>query len=131
MTVFRQQKTSEGSALINVARNLGGSIGVSLANTGLPPTMRHPSRRGSSKTLTPSSPVFQSTLHHITQYFAHGGSPASAQVRAMGYIGELVSEQATLMAYIDVFYTWSVFAALLIPVVLLLIRRTGRSPASR
>jgi hypothetical protein len=29
------------------------------------------------------------------------------------------------MAYIDVFYTWSIFAALLIPVVLLLIRRTA------
>jgi hypothetical protein len=29
------------------------------------------------------------------------------------------------MAYIDIFYTWSIFAAVLVPVVLLLIRRVG------
>jgi len=119
-----QQKTTEGSALINVARNLGGSIGVSLANTELLQRSQFHQARLMENTI-PSSPVFQSTLNQITQYFAHSGSPASAQARAMGYIGELVSEQATLMAYIDVFYTWSVFAALLIPVVLLLIRRTA------
>src|SRR5208282_5668298 len=119
-----QQKTSEGSALINVARNLGGSIGVSLANTELLQRSQfHQARL--AENLIPSSPVFQSSLNQITQYFAHSGSPASAQARALGYIGKLVSEQATLMAYIDVFYTWSVFAALLIPVVLLLIRRTA------
>jgi len=119
-----QQKTTEGSALINVARNLGGSIGVSLANTELLQRSQFHQARLMENTI-PSSPVFQSTLNQITQYFAHSGSPASAQARAMGYIGKLVSEQATLMAYIDVFYTWSVFAALLIPVVLLLIRRTA------
>ena len=119
-----QQKTTEGSALINVARNLGGSIGVSLANTELLQRSQYHQAR-LVENLTPSSPVFQSTLHQITQYFAHSGSPASAQARAMGYIGKLVSEQATLMAYIDIFYTWSVFAALLVPVVLLLIRRTA------
>ncbi len=121
-----QQKTSEGSALINVARNLGGSIGVSLANTELLQRAQfHQARL--TENLIPSSPVFQSTLHHITQYFAHSGSPASAQARAVGYIGHLVTGQATLMAYIDVFYTWSIFAAMLIPVVLLLIRRTAPS----
>jgi DHA2 family multidrug resistance protein len=107
-----------------VARNLGGSIGVSLANTELLQRSQFHQARLMENTI-PSSPVFQSTLNQITQYFAHSGSPASAQARAMGYIGKLVSEQATLMAYIDVFYTWSVFAALLIPVVLLLIRRTA------
>ena len=34
-TTIPPHKTNEGSALINVARNLGGSIGVSLANTEL------------------------------------------------------------------------------------------------
>ena len=123
-----QQKTSEGSALINVARNLGGSIGVSLANTELLRRSQfHQARL--VENLTPSSPVFRSTLHHITQYFAQSGSPAGAHGRAIGYIGQLVSGQATLMAYIDIFYTWAIFAFLLIPVVLLLIRRVGPSRA--
>jgi DHA2 family multidrug resistance protein len=123
-----QQKTSEGSALINVARNLGGSIGVSLANTELLRRSQfHQARL--VENLTPSSPVFRSTLHHITQYFAQSGSPAGAHGRAIGYIGQLVNGQATLMAYIDIFYTWAIFAFLLIPVVLLLIRRVGPSRA--
>ncbi len=125
------QKTSEGSALINVARNLGGSIGVSLANTELVQRSQfHQARL--VENLTPSSPVFRSTLHHMTQYFAQSGSPVGAQNRAIGYIGELVSGQASLMAYIDIFYTWSIVAALLIPVVLLLIRRVplGRAQSA-
>ena len=79
------QKTNEGSALINVARNLGGSIGVSLANTELVQRSQfHQSRL--VENLIPSSPGLQSTLHNITGYFAQNGSPANAQGRAMGYI---------------------------------------------
>ena len=33
------------------------------------------------------------------------------------------------MGYIDIFYSWSIFAAVLVPIVLLLIRRVG--PARR
>ena len=118
------QKTSEASALINVARNLGGSVGVSLANTELVQRSQfHQARL--AENIIPSSPVFQSILKTITQYFAHVGPPAAAQGRAMGYVGRVISEQAALLAYIDIFYTWAIFAAVLVPVVLLLVRRVG------
>ncbi len=118
------QKTGEGSALINVARNLGGSIGVSLANTELVQRSQfHQARL--VENLTPSSHVLQSTMKQLTQYFSHVGSPASAQGRAIGYIGHLVSNQAALLAYIDIFYSWAIFAAVLVPLVLLLVRRVG------
>ena len=42
-------------------------------------------------------------------------------------MGESVALQAALMAYIDIFYTWAIFAAVLIPVMLLLIRRVAPS----
>jgi DHA2 family multidrug resistance protein len=117
-------KTAEGSALINVARNLGGSIGVSLANTELVQRSQfHQARL--VENLNSSSPAFQSTLHSLTQHFTQFGSPASAQSRAMGYMGQLVADQAALMGYIDIFYSWSIFAAVLVPIVLLLIRRVG------
>ncbi len=122
------QKTSEGSALINVARNLGGSIGVSLANTELVQRSQfHQARL--TEGLIPSSPVFQSTVNHMTQYFAQMGSPTGAQGRAIGLIGQLVSGQAALLAYIDIFYSWAIFAAVLVPVVLLLVRRVAPSTA--
>jgi DHA2 family multidrug resistance protein len=117
-----QAETNQGSALINVARNLGGSIGVSMANTELlQRTQFHQARLVSH--LYPTSPAFSSALAQMTHYFARIGSPASAHDRAIGHVGQLVTSQAAILAYIDVFYTWAVFAALYIPVVLLLVRR--------
>jgi DHA2 family multidrug resistance protein len=122
------QKTNEGSALINVARNLGGSVGVSLANTELAQRSQfHQSRL--VENLIPSSPLVQSTLHNMTQYFSHSGAATNAQGRALDLLGQMVGQQATLLAYIDVFFTWAIFAAALVPLVLLLIRRTDASRA--
>jgi DHA2 family multidrug resistance protein len=120
-----QSKTNQGSALMNVARNLGGSIGVSLANTELLQRSQfHQARLVGN--LVPSSPAFQSTLKQATQYFTRlGAPPTAAQSHAYGYIGQLVSGQASLLAYIDIFHTWAIFAALLVPVVLLLIKRVS------
>jgi DHA2 family multidrug resistance protein len=68
-------------------------------------------------------------LQRLTHYFTtRGASPSSAQSRAIAYIGQMIDGQATLMAYIDVFHTWSIFAALLVPVVLLLIGRVSGAP---
>jgi MFS transporter, DHA2 family, multidrug resistance protein len=121
------QKTNEGSALINVARNLGGSVGVSLAATELVQRSQfHQARL--TENLSASSPIYQSTVQHLMQYFGQSGSP-NAQGHAMGYIGQLVGGQAALMAYIDIFFTWSIFAAALVPLTLLLIRRVGPARA--
>lgn len=114
-------ETNQGSALINVARNFGGSIGVSLANIELLQRSQfHQARLVSN--LFPSSLAYQSTLKHLSAYFARVGPPAAATSRAIGYIGQLVASQATIMAYIDVFYDFALFAALFVPIVLLLVR---------
>jgi DHA2 family multidrug resistance protein len=118
------QKTAQGSALINVARNLGGSVSVALANTELVQRSQfHQARLVDN--LPQSSPTFQSAMHNLTQYFTQFGSPVGAQGRALGYIGHLISDQAALLGYIDIFYSWAIFAAVLVPIVLLLIRRIG------
>jgi DHA2 family multidrug resistance protein len=120
------QKTGQASALVNVARNLGGSIGVSLANVELVQRSQfHQARL--TENIYPSSPQFQSALHNLTQYLTQFGSAASAQGRAMGYIAETIANQAALLGYIDIFATWAVIAAALVPFVLLLIRRVDQS----
>lgn len=73
--------------------------------------------------------MYQSIVKQITDFFAHTGSPANATARAMGYIGHVIESQAAIMAYIDIFYTWAIFAACLIPVVLLLVRRVRQGGA--
>ncbi len=118
-------KTSQGSALINVARNLGGSVGVSLANTELLQRSQfHQARLVGN--LVPSSPAYQSAVAQITRVFVHQGAPpAAAQAHAFGYIGQMIDRQASLMAYIDIFHSWAIFAAILVPTVLILIRRVS------
>jgi DHA2 family multidrug resistance protein len=123
-------QTNQASALMNVARNLGGSIGISLANVVLVQREQfHQSRLVEST--APSSPIFHSTMEKMTHYFAsHGASASEATRQAMGFIGELVRTQATILAYIDVFYVWAVATALVIPLVLVLVRRVNLQASS-
>ena len=123
MTGCRANKTNQASALMNVARNLGGSIGISLANVVLTQrTQFHQSRL--AENTNPTSPIFQSTLKAVTKYFVHhGASPAAAHGEAIGLFGQIIQTQAAILAYIDVFYVCAVDAAVMIPLVLLMVRR--------
>jgi len=124
-------KTNQASALMNVARNLGGSIGISLANVVLfQRTQFHQARL--VENTSPTSPTFQSTVQQLTQYFmSHGASATDAKGRAMGYIGQLLETQATILAYVDVFHVCAIAAAVMIPLVLLLVRRINlHAPAA-
>jgi MFS transporter, DHA2 family, multidrug resistance protein len=117
------EKTNQASALMNVARNLGGSIGISLANVELTQRTQFHQARLVENTM-PSSPAFQSALRQATQYLMQQGAPAGdAHNAAIALFGQAVEKQATILAYIDVFYVSGVVAALMIPMVLVLVRR--------
>ena len=123
-------KTNQGSALMNVARNLGGSIGISIANVELTQRTQFHQARLVENTI-PSSPALQSTVHQLTQYFSqHGASAAAAQGQAMGFIGRMIETQATIMAYADVFQLCAIVAAIMIPMVLIMVRRVQIGQAS-
>src|SRR5262249_37041767 len=77
------EKTNQASALINVARNLGGSIGVSMAITELAQRSQFHQARVTEH-LIPSTLGFQETLGHVAAYFAsQGASHADAQRQAI------------------------------------------------
>jgi hypothetical protein len=79
--------------------------------------------------MSPDSPAYQSAVHNLTQYFGQNGPPATARGHAIGYIAQLIDGQAALMAYIDIFFSWAIFAAVLVPITLLLIRRVNPAAA--
>jgi DHA2 family multidrug resistance protein len=123
-------KSSEASSLINVSRNLGGSIGVSVAGTLLAEnTQVHQAYL--SDHLVPSSPAFQAAVQHATMTLAGQGlPPPAAASTAYGLLGQTVTQQATLLAYIDVFWGYALLAAVLVPVAFFLLRPAeGRAPA--
>jgi DHA2 family multidrug resistance protein len=123
------EKTNQASALINVARNLGGSIGVSMAITLIAQREQFHQFR-LTEHLVPSSPQYQETLRQAAARFvAHGASHADAQREALGWLGMLVQSQATLLSFIDVFWVLAIFVAVLIPVALLLLRPVSQPGA--
>lgn len=110
------EKTNQASALINVARNIGGSIGVAMAQTLLAQRQQfHQSRL--IEHAAPSDLGYQQTIDAMTRYFQAQGSNASdAASQAVAWVGKTLQQQVDFLAYIDVFWSLAIIAALLIPI---------------
>ena len=127
-----QNKTDMASALINVARNTGGSIGISLANNVLAHRGQFHQNR-LVELVNPSTVQFQSTLKQVTDYFAaQGGSMLRAQQQAFTWIGQQVQTQATFLAYIDVFWALMLISIAAVPFALTLrtVKLGGPAPVA-
>jgi len=116
-------KTGQASALINVARYLGGSIGVSMATTLLARRDQVHQLRLTEHLYQSSLPYQEALIRGADALVAKGTAPADAQHQAMGVIEQLVRQQASLLSYIDVFFAFAVVAAVMIVAALVLIRR--------
>lgn len=116
------QSTEQAASLINIARNTGGSMGISLYTTLLAQHEQlHQSRLVES--IYPSSIQYQNTLNQLTEYFLQrGSSHLDAQHQAMAFIGQQVSRQATLLSYVDTFAMLGALAIILMAIVLILLR---------
>jgi MFS transporter, DHA2 family, multidrug resistance protein len=123
-------KTDLASALMNAARNTGGSIGISLANNVL--AHREQFHQSRLVELANSATVpYQQTLEKVTNYFvAQGASLAHAQQQAIAWIGQQVQTQASYLAYIDVFWVLTLISLAAVPLALILrkIKLGGATP---
>jgi DHA2 family multidrug resistance protein len=122
-------KTNQASALINVARNLGGSMGVALVQTVLAQRQQfHQSRL--VEHIAPSDVGYQQTIDTMTRFFQTQGSNASdAASQAIAWVGQTLQRQIDLLAYVDVFWTLAIIGAIMIPVALTLRSIDLKAPA--
>jgi DHA2 family multidrug resistance protein len=111
-------KTDQASALINVARNTGGSIGVSLVSNVLAHREQfHQSRL--VENVIPSSPQYQETVQQVTRFFlAQGSSLLQAQQQATEWIGQQLANQASFLAYMDAFWVLMLISLAAVPLAL-------------
>jgi MFS transporter, DHA2 family, multidrug resistance protein len=125
-------KTDMASALINMARNTGGSIGISIANNVLAHRAQfHQSRLG--ELVNSSTTQYQAALKQATDYFvAQGSALAHAQQQAFTWISQQVQTQATFLAYIDVFWALMLISAAAVPLALTLrkVKLGGTAPVA-
>jgi DHA2 family multidrug resistance protein len=112
--------TDQASALINAARNTGGSIGVSIVSNVLTDREQfHQSRL--VEQVVPSSAQYQNTLQQVTSYFAaHGSSLAQAHDQAIQWIGQQVQAQASFLGYMDAFWVLMLISLSAVPLALAL-----------
>ncbi|MBP2298826.1 DHA2 family efflux MFS transporter permease subunit [Azospirillum picis] len=117
-----REKTDQASALINVARNVGGSIGVSIAQNVLAFREQfHQSRL--VEHVVPSSPGYQQAMEQATRFFSSaGGGAVAARERAIAWIGQQVQLQTAYWAYIDVFFALMLISLAAVPLALILRR---------
>lgn len=110
------EQTNQASALINVGRNIGGSMGVALSQTMLAQRQQfHQSRL--IEHVAPSDLGYQQTIDAMTRFFqAQGSNATDAASQAIAWVGQTLQQQVDLLAYIDVFRSLAILAMLLIPV---------------
>jgi MFS transporter, DHA2 family, multidrug resistance protein len=101
------------SAMVNLMRNMGGSIGISAVTTLLARRQQVHQDYLAHNTYQ-YSPQLQQLLAQITSRAATRTSPAQAMKQAYGRIYQMVQAQAAVLAYVDIFWILGIAVALAI-----------------
>jgi len=121
------ERNEEAAALLNLARNLGGGVGISLIETLLARrTQAHQS------VLVEHATVFDRAYRATIQAIEHGvgASPSLARLGA-GRVYQELQRQALALAYVDVMRVLAVIGGVAVLVALLLkANPPGRGPAA-
>jgi DHA2 family multidrug resistance protein len=117
---LKPSESNQASALMNVARNLGGTIGISTVQTLLAQRSQwHQARI--VETLSPLNPNYANGVAQITHTLTSLGQPkagAAAQANALLY--QTLSQQAQMLSYVDVFHVLMLVVFAAIPLLLLM-----------
>lgn len=114
-------KNDEASALINMSRNVGGSVGISILTTIL-------ARRSQyhQNVLTGHVTPFSAPYHHLLNALHAAGAPVQ-QGAAMIY--QMVQQQARMLAYVDDFRFLAIMFLAMVPLALLIRRGASHTEA--
>jgi MFS transporter, DHA2 family, multidrug resistance protein len=128
MAAVAREESGDAAGLYNMARNLGGSIGLAIIGVLI-------DRRSAfhvatiRETLTANSVIGQAHIAANTaDGFVQTGDMAYAKMRALGQLGAQIQVQASVMTYSETFYLLAVALLACIPLALLL--RTPAQSAS-
>ena len=109
-----KSQAGSGSGLFNFLRNVGGSVGISAANT---ISQRHTQSHRNELVhwLSGSNWIYQRTLHLRTQQLMTHSGPRMASMRAIQLTSNDLSKQASLWSYVDVFRYMFIVLAICVP----------------
>lgn len=115
-----KERVNNASGLFNLARNIGGSVGIAVMITQL-------SRRAQFHQsaliahLTPYDEPFRQAIQSATNFLAgHSADPVAGVAAANQMLYGQVQRQAAMMAYVDLFQLAGMIFVAVIPLVLLM-----------
>jgi len=114
------QEIADGTGLFNLARQLGGSIGIAVLTTFVDhrTTFHHAIL---SERISLYNPVALQRLQALQGFFMSKGAPlATARAQALTAIDGIVRGQAAVMAFIDVFILVSAIFIIAMPLIFFL-----------
>jgi len=122
-----KEKTNMGTGIINLARNIGASVGIATVTTMLDRrTQFHQSRL--TENVNDYSAAYHNMLNGLqTKLVAAGSTAAHATAQAHGMIYNTIQRQAVMLSFIDNFKMLGVVFLAVIPVLLMM--KKPRAPA--
>jgi DHA2 family multidrug resistance protein len=98
-----REKTNNATGLINLTRNLGGSVGISLV-AAAQNRLAQVSQSNLAGNISAISPLYAARLHQLQGALqAAGSDPAQAAKQAQAILYGQMLRQSAMVAYVDVF----------------------------
>jgi len=111
-----REKTNMGTGIINLARNIGASVGIATVTTLLERrTQYHMAQLGEHA--NPMNAAYRNMIAGLTTSFSAAGSSSSAaSARAQGLVYSIIQRQAAMLSFLDDFKLLGVVFFAIIPV---------------
>jgi len=114
------ENSNQISSIVNLARNVGGSVGISLVTT-LTTRRAQIHQQALVRHVTNYDEALRDTLSGLSSQLAHNGySRPDATHHSLAWVYAMVQQQASVQAYIDAFWLLGVACLCMLPLVLLM-----------
>jgi DHA2 family multidrug resistance protein len=127
-----RNKNNAASGLVNLARNVGGSVGISLVTTLLSRREQfHQARL--TENMGRLNPYFNNAIRGAAGVIGsgNGNTPSTPSLTAYGIVMHNISRQAAMLSYVDCFWLLGVVFGAMVPLVFFMKKvKPGRAAAA-
>ena len=115
-----KEKTNDATGLINLSRNVGGSLGISFVTTMLDRRAQYHQAVLVSH-MQPKNLQYQSALNHLVHMFVSRGMDAShALVQAQTLLYSQLQRQSMMLSFLDNFWIMAMLSLAVIPLMFMM-----------
>jgi MFS transporter, DHA2 family, multidrug resistance protein len=127
-TASTGENSNQISSIVNLARNVGGSVGIALVTT-LTTRLAQLHQVTLARHATNYDEALRNMLNGLSANLAHQGfSRADAIHQSLGRLYAMVQQQASVQAYIDTFRLLGIACLCMVPLVLLMKKNDPHQP---